>query len=87
MPDAHSLAIVTTLGLDPAHDLEAVFQAAADHVWLHASPWQALTTCSDRRLLVSGNGCTVVDVHGRAYLDALLGLWLVIVGHGGCAIA
>jgi adenosylmethionine-8-amino-7-oxononanoate aminotransferase len=87
MPDAHSLAIVTTLGLDPAHDLDAVFQAAADHVWLHASPWQALTTCSDRRLLISGNGCTVVDVHGRAYLDALSGLWLVTVGHGRRAIA
>ena len=38
MPDAHALAIVTTLGLDPAHDLEAVSQAAADHVWMHASP-------------------------------------------------
>ncbi len=87
MPDAHSLAIVTTLGLDPEHDLEAVFQAAADHVWLHASPWQALTTCDDRRLLVSGHGCTVVDVHGRAYLDALSGLWLVNVGHGRSAIA
>lgn len=87
MPDAHSLAIVTARGLDPAHDLEAVFQAAADHVWLHASPWQALTTCVDRRLLVSGTGCTVVDVHGRAYLDALSGLWLVNVGHGRSAIA
>ena len=87
MPNAHSLSILTTLGLDPEHDLEAVFQAAADHVWLHASPWQALTTCSDRRLLVSGHGCTVVDVHGRAYLDALSGLWLVNVGHGRSAIA
>ena len=87
MPNEHSLSILTTLGLDPEHDLEAVFQAAADHVWLHASPWQALTTCGDRRLLVSGHGCTVVDVHGRAYLDALSGLWLVNVGHGRSAIA
>ena len=87
MPDGPSLPILATLGLDPEQDLDAVLQAAADHVWLHASPWQALTTCSDRRLLVSGHGCTVVDVHGRTYLDALSGLWLVNVGHGRSAIA
>jgi adenosylmethionine-8-amino-7-oxononanoate aminotransferase len=87
MPDEPSLSILAPLGLDPEQDLDAVLQAAADHVWLHASPWQALTTCSDRRLLVSGHGCTVVDVHGRAYLDALSGLWLVNVGHGRSAIA
>src|SRR4029453_12923621 len=87
MPDGPSLSILAPLGLDPEHDLDAVLQAAADHVWLHASPWQALTTCSDRRILVSGHGCTVVDVHGRAYLDALSGLWLVNVGHGRRAIA
>src|SRR5438445_3084718 len=40
MPDEPSLSILATLGLDPEHDLEAVLQAAADHVWLHASPWQ-----------------------------------------------
>ena len=87
MPAEPSLPILASLGLDPEHDLEAVLQAAADHVWFHASPWQALTTCGDRRLLVSGQGCTVVDVHGRTYLDALSGLWLVNVGHGRRAIA
>jgi len=39
MPDEHSLSMLTTLGLDPEQDLDAVLQAAADHVWLHASPW------------------------------------------------
>ena len=87
MSSVHSLPILATLGLDPEHDLQAVLQAATDHLWMHASPWQALTTCPDRRLLVSGHGCTVVDAHGRAYLDALSGLWLVNVGHGRSAIA
>src|SRR5215831_13667260 len=87
MPDEPSLSILATLGLDPEHNLDAVLQAAADHVWLHASPWQALTTCGDRRLLVSGHGCTVVDVYGHEYLDALSGLWVVNVGHGRSAIA
>src|SRR5712691_12107000 len=87
MSSEPSLPILATLGLDLEHDIQAVLQAAADHLWLHASPWQALTTCADRRLLVSGHGCTVVDAHGRAYLDALSGLWLVNVGHGRSAIA
>ena len=87
MSSVYSLPILATLGLDPEHDLQAVLQAATDHLWMHASPWQALTTCADRRLLVSGHGCTVVDAHGRAYLDALSGLWLVNVGHGRSAIA
>jgi adenosylmethionine-8-amino-7-oxononanoate aminotransferase len=54
---------------------------------MHASAWQALTTHTDRRLLVAGEGCTVIDAEGRRYLDALSGLWLVNVGHGRHAIA
>ena len=87
MSSVHSLPILATLGLDPEHDLQAVLQAATDHLWMHASPWQALTTCADRRLLVSGHGCMVVDADGREYLDALSGLWLVNVGHGRSTIA
>ena len=86
MPNEHSLSILATLGLDPEHDLDAVLQAAADHVWLHASPWQALTTCGDRR-----PGVRTRLYRGRCaracYLDALSGLWLVNVGHGRRAIA
>jgi adenosylmethionine-8-amino-7-oxononanoate aminotransferase len=68
-------------------DVPAVLQAAANHLWMHASPWQALMTQPDRRLLVAGHGCMVVDAQGREYLDALSGLWLVNVGHGRAAIA
>ena len=80
------LSVVTLPGcvLD---DVPAVLQAAANHLWMHASPWQALMTQPDRRLLVAGHGCTVVDAQGREYLDALSGLWLVNVGHGREAIA
>ncbi len=67
--------------------LSATLQAAAEHLWMHASEWQAITTRSDRRLLVAGHGCTVVDAEGREYLDALSGLWLVNVGYGHEAIA
>ncbi len=76
-----------TLGLDSPQNLEALVRAGAEHLWLHASEWQALTTQTDRRLFVRGQGCTVVDAYGRSYLDALSGLWLVNVGHGREAIA
>ena len=33
-------------------------------------------------VIVRGEGCTVWDQHGRAYLDALSGLFTVQVGHG-----
>jgi adenosylmethionine-8-amino-7-oxononanoate aminotransferase len=72
--------------LDLEH-VPAVLQAAAEHLWMHASPWQAITTQPDRRLLVAGRGCMVMDAEGREYLDALSGLWLVNVGHGRAAIA
>ena len=87
MPAAPHPITPATLGLDPHANLAAVLQAGAEHLWLHASAWQALGTRSDRRLLVKGQGCYVVDVHGRTYLDALSGLWLVNVGHGRDAIA
>jgi len=78
---------LAALDLDLERNLPGVLQAAAEHLWLHASPWQALTHSPDRRLLVSGRGCIVVDAHGKEYLDALSGLWLVNVGHGRSAIA
>jgi adenosylmethionine-8-amino-7-oxononanoate aminotransferase len=76
----------TVLHLD-LDNVPAVLHAAAEHLWMHASPWQAITTQPDRRLLVSGHGCMVTDAEGREYLDALSGLWLVNVGHGRAAIA
>lgn len=33
-------------------------------------------------VIVRGHGCTVWDVRGRAYLDAMAGLWCVNVGYG-----
>ena len=34
------------------------------------------------RIWVAGRGATLVDSDGKEYLDALAGLWNVIVGHG-----
>ena len=86
MPQETSSVTLTIPAFD-LHDLPTVLQAATDHLWMHASEWQALTTRSDRRLLVAGHGCMVVDAQGREYFDALSGLWLVNVGHGRASIA
>lgn len=77
-----ALNIITpaTLGLDQDASTEALLQAGSSHLWLHASPVQALSTQPDRRILVEGHGCTVTDANGRTYLDALSGQWLVNVG-------
>lgn len=34
------------------------------------------------RIIVSGEGCFVYDSDGRRFLDALAGLWCVVVGYG-----
>ena len=36
---------------------------------------------------VAGRGAVLIDVDGREYLDALAGLWNVIVGHGRVELA
>lgn len=40
-----------------------------------------------RRMIVSGEGSTVYDEEGRAYLDAMAGLWCVNAGYGREEIA
>ena len=39
------------------------------------------------RIMVRGDGVTLYDNHGRAYIDALAGLWCVNVGYGRKEIA
>ncbi|GIX49036.1 MAG: aspartate aminotransferase family protein [Candidatus Tectimicrobiota bacterium] len=78
----HARAWTTACLWQVPQDPAALLETAAEHLWLHASEWQALTRRPDRRLLVAGRGCTVVDAQGREYLDALAGLWLVQIGHG-----
>ncbi|ETX00734.1 MAG: hypothetical protein ETSY1_10075 [Candidatus Entotheonella factor] len=87
MAMAPNVITPATLGLDQDAPLEALMQAGASHLWLHASPIQTLVTQADRRILVEGRGCRVTDAQGHTYLDALSGQWLVNVGHGRAEIA
>jgi adenosylmethionine-8-amino-7-oxononanoate aminotransferase len=56
-------------------------QKARDHLWLHFSRMGAYAE-SDVPIIVRGKGAYVYDQHGREYLDALAGLFVVQVGHG-----
>ena len=73
--------------LDGALDPVALRQAALDHIWIHEQPW-ADVSADDALLIVErGEGSTIWDVNGRAYIDGLSGLWVVNAGHGRTEIA
>jgi len=44
---------------------------------LHHAP-----ACDDARIWVRGHGAMLYDAEGKEYIDALAGLWNVVVGHG-----
>ena len=37
---------------------------------------------SGGKIIASGHGCTLTDVDGGSYLDAMAGLWCVNLGYG-----
>jgi len=55
---------------------------ALEHVWIHSARWLDLAERDGLRVLVRGEGSTLWDARGNAYLDGLAGLYLVNVGHG-----
>ncbi len=58
---------------------------AADPMW---NPFANMSTLAGRQLeLVRGQGVTVWDADGRAYLDAIASLWYANVGHGRAELA
>ncbi len=59
---------------------------ALDHVWIHMARWLDLAERNGLRVIVRGTGCTLVEAHGREYLDGLSGLYVVNVGHGRAEI-
>lgn len=55
---------------------------ALEHVWIHSARWLDLAERDGLHVIVRGEGSTLYDAHGRAYLDGLAGLYVVNVGHG-----
>jgi len=61
---------------------QALEQEALDHVWIHSAEWVRLAEQNGLRVFKSAHGSTLVDIHGREYLDGIAGLWVVNAGHG-----
>jgi adenosylmethionine-8-amino-7-oxononanoate aminotransferase len=60
-------------------DLE---KSALEHVWIHTAEWVRLAEEGGLHVFERGEGSTLYDIHGNAYLDGIAGLWVVNAGHG-----
>jgi adenosylmethionine-8-amino-7-oxononanoate aminotransferase len=60
---------------------------AMDHVWIHSVPWIELAERNGLHVFDRGEGSTIYDVNGNAYIDGIAGLWVVNAGHGRKEIA
>jgi len=69
--------------LAPGYDANRVRKAIRDNVWLHFTNMQDFQDPALRPLvLVKGDGSTVWDSDGNAYLDLLAGIYSVNAGYG-----
>lgn len=58
-----------------------IIDADKQHIW-HMLTQHSIFAGKDPLVAVSGEGCTITDVGGNRYLDAIAGLWCVNVGWG-----
>jgi adenosylmethionine-8-amino-7-oxononanoate aminotransferase len=63
-------------------ELAPIERKALDRVWIHTARWLDLAERDGLHVIVRGEGSTLYDAHGRAFLDGLSGLYVVNVGHG-----
>src|SRR5215213_9592411 len=64
-----------------------IYQKGLDHVWIHTINYVELAERQGLHIFERGEGCTLYDARGEAWIDALAGLWVVNVGHGRREIA
>lgn len=74
--------------LYPNYEIDKVRDAIKENVWLHYTNMKAVRESSEKPLvLVRGEGSTVWDSDGKAYLDCLAGIYSVNAGYGRREIA
>jgi adenosylmethionine-8-amino-7-oxononanoate aminotransferase len=66
----------------PRTQLTPVERQALDHIWIHSARWLDLAERDGLHVIVRGEGSTIWDAQGKAFLDGLAGLYVVNVGHG-----
>jgi adenosylmethionine-8-amino-7-oxononanoate aminotransferase len=66
---------------------EPIYQKGLDHVWIHTVNYVELAQKQGLHVFARGEGSTLYDARGEAWIDALAGLWVVNAGHGRREIA
>jgi adenosylmethionine-8-amino-7-oxononanoate aminotransferase len=66
---------------------DPLYQKALDHVWIHTVNYVELAERQGLHVFERGEGSTLYDARGEAWIDALAGLWVVNAGHGRREIA
>lgn len=66
---------------------EPLYQTALDHVWIHGGNYVELAEKQGLHVFERGEGSTLYDARGNAWIDGLAGLWVVNAGHGRTEIA
>jgi adenosylmethionine-8-amino-7-oxononanoate aminotransferase len=83
---------IDSVGSGPEADLAAVYddpvyQKALDHVWIHTVNYVELAEKRGLHVFERGEGSTLYDARGEAWIDGIAGLWVVNAGHGRAEIA
>lgn len=66
---------------------EPIYQKGLAHVWIHTVNYVELAERRGLHVFARGEGSTLYDARGEAWIDALSGLWVVNAGHGRREIA
>jgi adenosylmethionine-8-amino-7-oxononanoate aminotransferase len=73
--------------LDHAAYDDPLYQKALDHVWIHTINYVELAERQGLHVFERGEGSTLYDARGQAWIDGIAGLWVVNAGHGRAEIA
>src|SRR5688572_16760584 len=82
-----------TLGQEPLalplveHEAADYVQRGLDHLWVHNQNRLDLEKPGGLIVIAEGEGIRLTDIHGKSYIDAMSGLWVVNAGHGRTELA
>ncbi len=69
------------------HDIAELRRLDVAHHLPPQQDWQAVADMGGSRIIVRGEGCTIIDGDGQRLLDGMAGLWCVNVGYGRTELA
>lgn len=70
-----------------AESAEDYVRRGREHLWIHTQSFDELEQDDAYLIVKGGQGVYLNDHHGRRYIDAMSGLWVVAVGHGRTELA